>query len=64
LQLLGTGLTNENCIHEEIQGRLHSENACCCLISNLLLSCYMLTIKHKKVLSYNFPFGLKDDISY
>jgi hypothetical protein len=29
LKLLETGLTNENFIHEEIQGRLHSGNACC-----------------------------------
>jgi hypothetical protein len=35
---LETMLTNQNCIHEEIQSRLHSENACYHAVQNLLSS--------------------------
>jgi len=35
---LGTTLTNQNSIAEEIKGRLRSGNACCHLVQNLLSS--------------------------
>ena len=35
---LGTNLTNQNCIHEEITGRLKSGNACYHSLQNLLSS--------------------------
>jgi hypothetical protein len=35
---LGTSLTNENCIQEEIKSRLKSGNACCRLVQNVLSS--------------------------
>ena len=35
---LGTTLTNQNSIHEEIKSRLKSVNACCHLVQNLLSS--------------------------
>jgi hypothetical protein len=35
---LGTTLTDENCIHEEIKSRLNSENACYHLVQSLLSS--------------------------
>jgi hypothetical protein len=35
---LGTTLTNQNSIHEEIKSRLKSANACCHLLKNLLSS--------------------------
>jgi hypothetical protein len=35
---LGTTLTNQNCIHEEIKSRLNSGNACYHSVQSLLLS--------------------------
>jgi len=35
---LGTDLTNQNSIHEEIKNRLKSGNACCHSVQNLLSS--------------------------
>jgi hypothetical protein len=35
---LGTTLTNQNDIHDEIKSRLNSENDCCCSVQNLLSS--------------------------
>jgi hypothetical protein len=35
---LGTTLTDQNCIHEEIKGRLNSGNACYHAVQNLLSS--------------------------
>jgi hypothetical protein len=38
---LGTTLTDQNCIHEEINGRLNSGNACYHSVQSLLLSCLL-----------------------
>jgi hypothetical protein len=38
---LGTTLTDQNCIHEEIKSRLNSENACNHSVQSLLLSCLL-----------------------
>jgi hypothetical protein len=35
---LGTTLTDQNCLHEEIKIRLNSGNACCCSVQSLLSS--------------------------
>jgi hypothetical protein len=35
---LGTTITDENCIHQEIKSRLNSENACYCSVQSLLTS--------------------------
>jgi hypothetical protein len=35
---LGTTLTDQNCIHEEIKSRLNSGNACCHSVQSLLSS--------------------------
>ena len=56
---LGTSLTNQNSIHEEIKCRLQSENACYCLVQNLLSS--SLLSKNIKVKIYRtiiLPFVL------
>jgi hypothetical protein len=42
-QFLGTTITNQNLIEEEIKRRLNSGNACCHSVQNLLSSC-MLSI--------------------
>jgi hypothetical protein len=39
---LGTIVTNENLIQEEIEGRLNSVNACYHPVQNLLPSCWLL----------------------
>jgi hypothetical protein len=38
---LRTIITDENCIQEEIKGRLNSRNACYHLVQSLLLSCLL-----------------------
>jgi hypothetical protein len=39
---LGTTLTDENCMHEEIKSRLNSGNACCRSVHSLLSSRWCL----------------------
>jgi hypothetical protein len=39
---LGTTLTDQNCIHEEIRNRLYSGNACYHAVQNLCLPVYCL----------------------
>ena len=58
-KFLGTSLTNQNSIHEEIKCKLHSGNACYFLVQNLLSSC--LLSKNIKVQVYRtiiLPFVL------
>jgi hypothetical protein len=38
---LGTTLTDQNCIHEEIKSRLNSGNACYRSVQSLLSSCLL-----------------------
>jgi hypothetical protein len=56
---LGPTLTDQNCMHEEIKGRLNSGNACYHLVQNLLFSRLLsrnVTVKiHKTVI---LPFVL------
>ena len=52
---LGTTITNQNSIQEEIKGRLKSGNACCHSVQNVL--CSSLLSKNTKILdiqNYNF----------
>jgi len=56
---LGTTLTNQNSIQEEIKSRLKSENACCHLVQNLLSSSFLS--KNLKIKIYRIiilPFVL------
>jgi hypothetical protein len=47
---LGTTLTNQNDIHDEIKSRLNSENACYYSVQNLLSFC--LILKNLKIKIY------------
>jgi hypothetical protein len=38
---LGTTLTDQNCMHEEIKSILNSGNVCYCLVQSLLSSCLL-----------------------
>jgi hypothetical protein len=38
---LGTTATDTNCMHEELNGRIHSENACYHSVQSLLSSCLL-----------------------
>jgi hypothetical protein len=37
-KLLGTTVTNQNCIHEDVKSKLNSANACYCSLQSLLSS--------------------------
>jgi hypothetical protein len=41
LKNLGTTLTDQNCIHEQIKSRLKSGNVCYHLVQSLLFSCLL-----------------------
>jgi hypothetical protein len=46
---VGTTLTDQNCMHEEIKSRLNSENACYHSVQSLLSSCLLSkNVKVKK----------------
>jgi hypothetical protein len=49
---LGTTLTEQNCMHEEIKSRLNSGNACCRSVHSLLSSCRLLS-RNLKAKIYN-----------
>jgi hypothetical protein len=49
---LGTTVTNQNLIQEEIKKRLNSGSACCHSVQNLLSA-----IEKRKRLEYNFDCG-------
>ena len=55
---LGTALTNQNSIQEEIKSRLKSRNACYHLVQNLLSSSLLSRILKIKIQNYNFAFVL------
>jgi hypothetical protein len=59
---LGTILTDQNCMHKEINSRLNSGNACHhsvqCLLSSRLLS-RNLQLKYTKQLCHLFCMGVK-----
>jgi hypothetical protein len=38
---LGTALTDQNCLHKEVKGRLNSRNACYHLVQSHLSSCVL-----------------------
>jgi hypothetical protein len=55
---LGTTITNENLIQEEIKRRLNSGNACYHSVQNLLVSRLLSkNIKIQNIQNYNFAFG-------
>jgi hypothetical protein len=56
---LGTTLTNQNSIQEEIKSRLKSGNACCHSVQNLLCSRLLSkNLKIKKNKTVNLPIVL------
>jgi hypothetical protein len=58
---LGTTVTNQNCIHEEIKSKLNSENACYHSVQILFFSCLLsktLKIKiYKNILFWVVLYG-------
>jgi hypothetical protein len=66
---LGTTLTNQNSIQEEIKSRLKSGNACYHLVQDLLssgiLSKYYISIKtHRTIICLLFCMGVKLGLSH
>jgi hypothetical protein len=57
LKYLGTTVTNQNLIQEEIKRRLNSGNACYHLAQNLLFSVAAEKLKNKNIHDYNFACG-------
>jgi hypothetical protein len=49
LKYLGTKVTYQNLIHEEIKSRLNSGNACCHTVHNLLSSCLVSKYTESKM---------------
>jgi hypothetical protein len=56
---LGTTLTDQNCVHEEIKSRLNSGNACYHSVQSLLSSCLLFrNVKVKIYRTVILPVGL------
>jgi len=51
---LGTILTNQNSIAEEIKSRLRSGNACCHSVQNLVFQVAIQKFKDQDIQNYNF----------
>jgi hypothetical protein len=54
---LGTTVTNQNLIQEEIKGRLYSGNVCYYSVQNLLSSRLLSKILQIRIQDYNFACG-------
>jgi hypothetical protein len=51
---LGTTLTDQHCIHEEIKSRLNSGNACYHSVQSVLSSCLLsMNVKIKNIQNHN-----------
>jgi hypothetical protein len=63
---LRTTVRNESCIHGEIKSRLHSKNACCCTVQNILFSLLLsknVMIKIHKTIFLLFYMDVKLGLS-
>jgi hypothetical protein len=56
---LGTTLTNQNSIQEEIKGRLESENACCQSVQCLLSVGAMLAVSRCNACCHSLHYRLR-----